>query len=403
MARIGYSFLVDESDIDRLQRYLKPGEAEPCLVPVAGGGMVAAFRITVVMDDSVEVLGYKTLDEGVVIVRKMVENFDVSTVDRGDWQCDHCQTTRNRNFLWIVRNEDGSLMQVGRDCLKSLSRQGDDGLRRYLLLQELLEKAERNFAIRDYRDDEDADCGVLPKFSRMSGWRYLNLAACLTRKNGFLSQGEAMERRELHHERITSTAEDIEEGLLDIVPDEQDKDIARKAVEWYLARSPQKGDKAEFDGNVREVLSNLDNVLKFKTLRLVTWLPNGYQKAMEAARKQKAVTAGEVEMASMAAFEGKEGSKFETPALFLGSSRYESHFAYFEQTKHIWRLLLPGGVSGVWFSTSNPSFQSKRDGSYETIERGDLLEVKGTVKKWDTYKGEPQVVFTRCRVKKKTT
>src|SRR3972149_3916096 len=48
---------------------------------------------------------------------------------RADQKCDHCGLIRKRNETFVVRHEDGTLKQIGRQCIADfLGHKGPEGM-----------------------------------------------------------------------------------------------------------------------------------------------------------------------------------------------------------------------------------------------------------------------------------
>lgn len=52
---------------------------------------------------------------------RSVDKTEIPDIYRTRITCDHCQTNRKRNDTFLLRNDEGSLLQVGRQCLKDFT------------------------------------------------------------------------------------------------------------------------------------------------------------------------------------------------------------------------------------------------------------------------------------------
>lgn len=150
--------------------------------------------------------------------------------------CEHCNTNRKRNDIFVLVGPNGEHKLVGRNCLADFLRDGDaDSLARYAEFADIV------------RDIDPAGCE--DEFERMGGGRsvpfmaldrYLPVVAMLSRRLGWMSRTAAKDC-----EGVSSTADHagyyfyghgkgharwIEENELFACAD--DDELAGRAIEW---------------------------------------------------------------------------------------------------------------------------------------------------------------------------
>ena len=86
-----------------------------------------------------------------------------------------------------------------------------------------------------------------------------------------------------------------------------------------------------------------------------------------------------------AEFVGVVGKRIEFEALVVGVYEVER----FSSQTDIVKLRDGGGNLFTWFATG-----------YTNLYRGDRISIKGTVKRYDIYRGVKQTILTRCKFHK---
>jgi hypothetical protein len=104
--------------------------------------------------------------------------------------CDHCQTARKRNDTFVIRNREGQLNQVGRQCLAAYTGLGDPD--RLCSAAELLFSASE--LLESAEDDGFGGFGGAGGERFVSIATYLPYVACSIREDGWLSRSKAYEQ-----------------------------------------------------------------------------------------------------------------------------------------------------------------------------------------------------------------
>lgn len=102
------------------------------------------------------------------------------------------------------------------------------------------------------------------------------------------------------------------------------------------------------------------------------------EKAEEAARKARSQYVGEV------------GEKVSFKGAFEGGFSFEAHIGWLKETRYIYKFRDTDGNLFTWFTSS---------GKYLDMQKGEPVEVTGTVKEHKEYQDEKQTCLTRAKVK----
>lgn len=158
------------------------------------------------------------------------------------FRCDHCQTARRRLETFVVRDEAGTLKQVGRNCLTDfLGHDAANALARYDFVASL--EAE----LSEYGDGGGARA---PDFLALD--RIMVITSAIVRRDGFVSRKAADEAAAIGGHLIT-TRDDIVTWLWGRSPDDvifrrehpveaEDEAAAVTARAWWLAQADGEND-----------------------------------------------------------------------------------------------------------------------------------------------------------------
>lgn len=298
--------------------------------------------------------------------------------------CDHCSRARRRSEVFVVVHDNGSSAQVGRNCLADfLGGQSPEGVLSY---------ASWGFGITQLLSDASDE------FWGGGGGRaeiaynieeFVKTTAAVIRRLGWISKKVAgvLEGADDEHAATannvawllgrTWSAEDAKRrkdfiNRNNIILEERDGTLAAEALAWGIALPTTEGDYLYNLG----VACRLGFVTR-KTTGLVASVIAAYQRVLdrEAELNMKKAsdkvrnhvgTVGErtgfaqVTVKSVRSFEGMYGVRT---------------MIRFEDTT--------GNVL-VWWASADTDF-----------EEGQLVDITGTVKKHDDYKGTPQTLLTR--------
>ena len=297
--------------------------------------------------------------------------------------CEHCQTSRQRNETFIVRNrETGEELQVGRSCLADyLGRATPAGLT-------------ANFAfIRELREmSED------PSYT---GWgaaypvlEVLTLTHAAIRLWGWMSRGQAQTlhdgqdymatashvanvlsppyKRDKHNEDIWERIDALKAAV-----GPEDEEEARRVLEWVEAGGAGDGD---YGYNLRTAIGR--GLIEPRRIDIVASAVSAKARADERELKLTL----ERQKAKASQWAGTEGERLRDLDLELVAQQYirsgpfgDTILIKFRDTE---------GNLFSWFTSSGTGRHS-----------GDRLKLDGTVKAHTEFKGAKETQLTRCKIK----
>jgi hypothetical protein len=328
-----------------------------------------------------------TIGKIVRVVPGPFEDDDYSGYRDHDFSCDHCNTNRRRNDVFVLKNDDGFEKVIGRNCLADYLRVEDaEAFARFA------EFCEQCSALTDAGCcDEEREFGGRGYRPNLGLESFLSVVQCCTRRLGWTSRSQAYDDPGAtatadsayyvifgygkHHEEF------IERNELEV--SDGDRDLAEKAVEWVSNLTPADTSRSEYLDVIRRIgqAGETDEKLSGYAASII----RAYQKDQEwkAEREEKAKnTKTKVHVGSP-----KERLK-DLIVQVLRVRYYESNFG----TKTIVAMELDNGDGTVspltWFASSSLEFEEGADYIFT-----------GTVKehKSDDRFG-PQTVVSRCKL-----
>lgn len=288
--------------------------------------------------------------------------------------CEHCNFSRRRNDTYVLRHDDGRMIQVGSTCLEDFL--GSKDVAR-LAAQATILAAARGLA-------EDGCSGFGGPSAEIILGEYLSNVAWCVREQGWTSRTAAREE-----EGKSATADRALTYLSDkriarevkCEPTAEDIELAAAAELWAETLSDETIDaeKGDYLHNLRAVART--GLVTFKTGGIAASMIVAYQRflgreqarADRAARPKLNVHLGTVKVR-------------ETWTVTLDFvTGYETDFGY----TTVLKFRTDDGASLVWKATSTELTRA---------DVGKRFAVKGTVKKHDEYKGEKQTLLSRCAI-----
>lgn len=299
--------------------------------------------------------------------------------DLGGWRpdnlvCDHCGTTRARRATYVVRHDDGTVRQVGSNCLEAFL-----GLKPALWA----------LGYQVSKNDEDWG-GPLVGHSVHPASRVISLALALSRGGtAWVSKATADE-----HHRPTSSL--VGNHIVDPAHTEQQR-AERAAVE-------QAAQGFIDDGTVQDVIDTVmsldepgDFVVNLQTLLEGEWVDYRHIGITAAAvtawnRAKRAETARAAGPVRVSGWYAPVGAKVADVAATV------TNVTGWANDYNAWVtlvcMLTDTGHTLVWRTSSHVP---------DEVERGVRVRISGTVKANDTYQGTDQTRLVRCKVIPETT
>lgn len=297
--------------------------------------------------------------------------------------CEHCKTNHARKSTYIVRNtKTGEFKQVGTSCLKDFTHgMSAEAVASYqTALQEVSEAQEHfggfGYAERCYEQQ-----------------RFLQYAVEVVSKFGYAKSGEdnstvskvtdyikarngvARDRYDReYNERMLAEMEKV--GFQHDRP--ENVETARKAVEWALAQE----ENSNYMHNLQVVCKQ--EYVGARNLGILASLIPVYYRAVEKELKLAQKRAEE----QKSEWQGEVGKKMRVAVVdWRVVASWKSDFGYDTYT-YIYKMVDANGNIYTW-KTSKVIY-----------DKWDELDVSGTVKAHNEFRGIKQTELTRCKVSK---
>jgi len=279
--------------------------------------------------------------------------------------CGHCGFRRNRKDTFILRDEAGEFLQVGRTCLKDFfGHNPEDILRRAQYITKVID------VIR-----EGEACGEAYITNRRSIdlLTFLSYVVSSIDENGWTSGKDAFNDpdRMSSRDQAANTMFMWPRTLVEDLPTADHIAKADLVLEFITTLDPNKSD---FNFNMTQMakLQTID----FKATGIAAAMVFCYNRSLEQEAKKK-LTKPQQDL-SNSNYVGKEKERLQLDVTILSSREQEGQFGRYNIT----RMLDGAGNLFVSF------------GQYYA-QPGDKATVKGTVKRHQDYNGVKQTVLNR--------
>lgn len=294
--------------------------------------------------------------------------------------CEHCKTVRNRKDTYLVVHDDGSIKQIGHDCIKDFLGHKDPHALAHL--------AELWFSLGELAGlGEDYDgFGMGSSDDSIYAKSFYAFAALAIRRFGYVSRKYQQEHpeqqvvttREMVMTWMFPSREDLErarrKGEEWPHPEEQDVKFAEAACEHVQNELGQKENLSDFESNIL-IASKLE-VLERRTAGIAAYVPEHYRRSIQQAEERKAKQAE-----SNNAHFGEVGKRYRNVKLvYTGSVSWDSEFG--TQYRHN-------------FFTADKIKVSWKTGTCLGLDAGTEVEATFTVKNHGDYKGWKQTDISR--------
>ena len=331
--------------------------------------------------------------DGVVIVRSVpgiTTDAELVRFRSATQLCDHCHTSRYRLDTFIVRKDDGTYLQVGRNCLHDfLGHDAPEDIASYLQYVS---------NCMDTARSEEYSGGGRREDDRYAIELIVAYAAAFTRRLGFVSKSKAYEMNrdstagcimsELAPDGTHGTTEDKTTGPgcykdrydcgyvklgghVHIIP--EDEDVATAALAWIQDNVP--------DEKTSDYMYNLYTIANMATVTrreigILASLPAAYHRWLTRDEERKKVAS--TRLNEWIGTVGKR-EKFKLKCVTCTACETDYGVSYL----HI--FVDSAGRTLKWFSSS------------VELEPEKYYDVTGTVKAHETYRDLRQTALTRCK------
>lgn len=286
--------------------------------------------------------------------------------------CDHCHKDwLHRKETFVLRNEQGELKQVGRQCLADfLGHQSPEQIANY---------ASRLFELTGELDEDERLFDSMPStYHNYDLVKFLAMTAAVIKARGWVSalmvkNGESnVSTRIIVEDQLTNRhLEDRDK----IRPTSEHIELAERAINWIRN---EVAPKTDYEHNIA-LLTKTDS-FPIDNAGIVASLIPMYQREFEKreAAKNNPLTNSQ--------YVGKEGDKIEVKVKVLRVIFTENGYGYRPTSTAIFKLQDAQGNLYTWFTQVGD------------LEQGREYTLKGAVKRHQEYKGIKETVLTRCKV-----
>ena len=272
-----------------------------------------------------------------------------------DAHCDHCGTTRDRKFTYIVRNEDGELRQVGSHCLKDYT--GIDP-RMSAIWAEVVDM-DATDEVRDW----EHDCYAI------RGWyveEIIALAIDSIRERGYVRSDDDAPTKDAVRSMLAEGRHPSVEALAK----------AELVIRWVKGIEDGTGIERDMFPVV------MSGVCSSRHFGRLVYLPVAFDKEMKRIADEEARRAAKSAERASSSFVGEVGDKVSFRA---ADAQYVTSFENQYGMTHLFKMLDEDGNVFVWYASR---MSDMRPG----------MNVSGTIKAHKEYDGVCQTVLTRCKI-----
>jgi hypothetical protein len=294
--------------------------------------------------------------------------------------CDHCNTIRNRKESFIVRNSEGALRQVGRQCLQEYTGLGNPA--------EICAIAEILCSVSDLLRcaSKEGETGGIRNFFTIA--EFLPFVACSIREHGWLSRTAAYEKT---GDRYNSTCDlAIIYGINSKAknkyePTEEDYNLAAATISFISDHFADCDINAlsDYENSLRVAMTS--GIVRPKLEGIVASAISFYKRDIERRSRNEAWH----KMVGNSCYQGTVGEKglFEDLQV-LSHRECQSDWG----VTHLYSFVDDNGNAFTYFASRNIN-----------LEPGQRVSLRGTVKKHQAYTPRfpgatsyKQTLLTRC-------
>ena len=295
--------------------------------------------------------------------------------------CEHCNMNRRRKDTYIVRNvETNEYKQVGRTCLKDFTgHTNPEAIARWF--DDVLHELDK------LTNGGEGGYGETPKYLELR--TYLAHTAACIRLDGWVSKKMAEERESgwptssaayyymYDWKRIRSPKTERERREIGRhQPEEQDFEMADKAIEWARTVIAAKTNKSDYEHNLSVVMA-LDYI-GHRECGIAASCVAVYQRAVQREQERRV----QERVGRNSEYVGEVGKRMNVKVTIMDKRVCESHFG----TSYLHKMVDQAGNILKWFASNCE------------LEVGKTYNMKATVKKHDEFRGVKETLVTRCAV-----
>jgi len=289
-----------------------------------------------------------------------------------DFHCDHCHKHVYRNSVIVLEHDNGERKIVGTSCVKDFTC-GLDGnlIATYNDLEVVL--AKRNSEMNILLQGESLDDLPVSVFCERNGTpiydieKVVSCAVKLINAYGFEPSNS-----------YNATWKFILDCYRTI--NENDPEAIR-AIEWVKSLSDDEITKSSYLFNLKQIVDA--NYCTYRHFGLLASLIPTYRKA-ESRRLQESNR-------QVSNYVGNKGEKFSLALTYTKSISYESQYGrgYFHFFTDV--------MGNIYKWSTNKSLSYKANDELHYVEQGATVQLSGTIKDHEEYRGVKQTIITRCK------
>jgi hypothetical protein len=281
------------------------------------------------------------------------------SLDTDPTRCDHCHTNRQRTQTFIVKNDEGNYLLVGRSCLKDFTgHNSPEGLASYFMwVKELGEQLE----------DEEFFGGSYNGPLVYDLERFLSMVSYAVRKGGFITRGEA----ESAYPPIASTSDTalylLREKALYLI-EQKDKETATQIIEYLPTIWEEKDNEylSEYELNMKNAFSS--GVVSHRTAGLIASAYISFSKNNNS-------------ILNNSEYQGQIKERLILDVTCYFTKAIESYYG----VSILCKFHDDQGNIYTWFNSG-----------CREVEVGHTYILRGTVKAHNEYNGKKETQLTRC-------
>ena len=290
-------------------------------------------------------------------------------------KCDHCKLNRIRKDTFVVRHEDGTTLQVGRQCVRDfLGHRSPENIVRWADFMVKLgdwDGGDNEFGIGGFHIKEDPTVDMLD---------LLAVTHAYIKKFGWVSAGEA----EVNFKTPTKTwvidhffpptypsmnaKWEAEKNMAKAT--DADYEFAENAREWALNVEAT----SDYLGNIKVIATN--DYVGIRQFGLACSIVGVYKKKVEKDLKANTEFVNE--------WFGEKKERLELTVKVLNTFEKEGYYGLMTIVK----MVTNNGLRAVWFAS----------GYANEMEQGKTYKVKATIKDHNEWKDMKETVVNRVKV-----
>ena len=281
--------------------------------------------------------------------------------------CQHCNTNRNRKVYYILKNDNGSYITVGKTCLKDFI--GHENVDKIINFYETVQDV--------FETSWDGSWNYMPAVYSVDQLLKASIVS-INERGYFKSNSDLMSTRE-HVQMILERFSSSEEyGSLF----EKTKLVDDKKIEDIKNVILSVNSTSEYMDNLQALIK--DKFVNSNMLGFVVSIPLAYEKEMEKIMKENK----NIEISKSSNYVGNVGEKLDIEVDFLKTNKFESFYGTSFKLTYLHTFMDKYGNMIVW-----------RTGKEESFEIGKSYILSGKIKEHKEYKGIKQTVILRAKYK----